>query len=177
LRLSYNLAARKLAFHAKNNAPTGWQLTTSLLYGEALSGTQGGVLGGEVSLSRHLTRNLEALVSTGYSHYLKQSYNYYWGPLNNSSDSYAANGLAIRKAAQNIIPLRAGIRAYAGNRLYAGAEAGAVIGINAPTSLVLAPSLGLNLNNKIDVGIRYDYFKDDYQPNTLSLKLGYRFNL
>lgn len=179
LRLGYNIAARKLAFHSKNNVPTGWQLTTSLLYGEALGGTQGGILGGDVSLSRHLTHNLEALVSTGYSHYFRQSYNYYFGQLNstNSWNNYAANGMAIRKAAQNIIPLRADIRAYAGNRLYAGAEAGVAFGINGPSTMALAPSVGLNLNNKVDVGLRYDYFKDDYQPNTLSLKLGYRFNL
>ncbi|WP_342644824.1 hypothetical protein [Mucilaginibacter sp. CSA2-8R] len=178
LRLGYNVDARKLAFHAKNDATTGWQLEMGLLYGQTLTGIQGGVLGAEVSLNKHLARNLEALVTTGYSHYFTQSYSYYWGDIKSlgGSINYASNGITIRKAAQNIIPLRAGIRAYAGNRLYAGAEAGAAIGINGPTSVVLAPSLGLNFNH-INVSARYDYFKSDYQPDVLSLRLGYKFNL
>lgn len=170
LRMGYNISAKKLAFHAKNDAPTGWQLETSILYGDALSGNQGKVLGGEVGLSKHLTPNLEALVSTGFTHYFQQSHNYYWNP-------YATNGDAVRDAARDIIPLRAGIRAYAGNRLYAGAEAGAAFGIKGPTLMVLVPSVGLNFNNRVDAGLRYDYYKETYQPNVLSLKLGYRFNL
>lgn len=176
LRLGYNIDARKLAFHAKNDAPTGWQLETGLLYGRALTGRQGDVSGFEVSLSKHLTRNLEALVTAGYMHYSTKSYGYYWGDINNADSyiGYAPNGMAIRYAARDIIPIRAGIRAYAGNHLYAGAEAGAAIGINGPTTVVLAPSVGLNFNH-INVGVRYDYFKSDYQPNTLSLKMGYKF--
>jgi hypothetical protein len=179
LRLGYNVDARKLAFHAKYDAITGWQLETGLLYGQTLTGIQGGVLGAEVSLNKHLARNLEALVTTGYSHYFTQSYSYYWGDIKSLGGyiNYAPNGITIRKAAQNIIPLRAGIRAYAGNRLYAGAEAGVAFGIKGRTSAVLSPSLGLNFNNHLDAGLRYDYFKDDFQPGVLSFKLGYRFSL
>ena len=169
LRVGYNIAARKLAFHAKSDAPKVWQLGTSLLYGAAATGAVSKVIGGELSLSRHLNQNLEALVSTGYSYYNTQTDNYYF--------EFPTTNIEIRKSARSIIPLRAGIRAYAGNRLYAGAEAGAAFGSNGKTSMVLAPSLGLNFNNRIDVGIRYDYFKDEYQPSILSLKLGYRFKL
>jgi hypothetical protein len=189
LRLGYNIAARKLAFHAKNDVPTWWQLTTSLLYGKALTGMQGGVLGGDISLSRHLTRNLEALVSSGYSTYFRQSYNSYYfsqPALYNpqvltpagASSTYTYNGIEVRKAARSVIPVRAGIKAYAGNRLYAGAEAGVAFGLkDGSTSLALAPSIGLNFNNRIDAGLRYDYYHGNSLQNVLSIKLGYRFDL
>ncbi len=169
LRLGYNIAARKLAFRAKSDVPANWQLTTSLLYGAATTGAVSKVLGGEISVNKFVAHNIEALVSAGYSYYYVQTLSYYF--------DLPATTIEIRKSARNIVPLRAGIKAYAGNRLYAGAEAGVALGIKGRTSALLAPSLGINFNNHIDAGLRYDYFKDDYQPNTLSLKLGYRFNL
>ncbi|MBS7566679.1 hypothetical protein KHS38_19905 [Mucilaginibacter sp. Bleaf8] len=171
LRLAYGFGPRKLATHKRNSTNSGWHLGVALTPGLTTTAFEDFVLGGEVSVNKNLTSNLEAFVSGGYTHYFKGYTGY---RVIQSSGEWVVDITGERKG---FIPVKTGLRLYAGNQFYVSGEAGAAFAMNGRINFVYAPSAGLALNNGLDVGIRYDRYSEGNMPNVMSLKLGYRFKL
>lgn len=171
LRLAYGFNARKLAIHKRSATTSNWQLGVALTTGLTTIAFEGFVLGGEASLNKHLTSNLEAFVSAGYSHYFQEYVGY---SINRNSNYWTVN---LQGDSKGAIPVKGGLRLYAGNQFYVGGEAGAGFGMNGKTSFVYAPSVGIALDHGLDLGIRYDNYSHGNMPDVVSLKLGYKFKL
>jgi hypothetical protein len=171
LRLGYSFGAHKLAPHKKTNGLAGWDLGIALNPG-LVAGSSEFVMGGEVSLNKRLSGNLEATASVGFMHYFKTyPYGYY--------SSYISPGNYIftdDPAIKNVVPVKAGLRLFLGDQFYVGGQAGAGI-TSRVTTFMYTPSLGLRFANGLDIGAQYDHYSNNRIPNTLALKLGYHFKL
>lgn len=170
LRLAYGLNGRKLAAHQRSSLNSGWHLGVALTPGLTTSAFEDFVIGGEVSLNRNLTNNLEVFVSSGYTYYSKG----YIGYTILQSGEPVADFTGERKGT---IPVKAGLRLYAGDQFYLSGEAGVAFGTNGRINFVYAPSVGFTLKNGLDIGIRYDKYSHGNMPDVMSAKLGYRFKL
>lgn len=179
LRLAYGFNTRKLMPHHKQNMPDGWQLEVSIDPGLLTNNLENFTMGANVSLKNRLTSNLEAVASTGITHYfgnyLHYFSNYYYDHPGALPSSTAL--VFITQAERNIIPLEAGLRLYAGNHFYIQGQAGAAFGLNGTASFLYTPALGLLFSNGLDIGVKYDNYHSNELPDVLSLKAGYNFKL
>jgi hypothetical protein len=179
LRLAYGFTTRKLAPHRNQNMPDGWQLEVSIDPGLLTNNVENFTMGAGVTLKKRLTGNLEAVASTGITHYfgnyLHYFSNYYYDHPGALPSSTAL--VFITQAERNVIPVEAGLRLYAGNHFYLQAQAGAAFGLNGTATFMYTPSLGLSFSNGVDIGLKYDSYHSSQLPDVLSLKLGYNFKL
>jgi hypothetical protein len=165
LRLAYGVdLSNHHATHKRIERAEGWQLGFEIDPGIAGSNDDF-ALGGQVNLYRHLTNNLEAIASTGVTHF-SVSCRFY----NFNTYTY------MKTSGETIIPVMAGLRLYAGNQFYVAGEAGAAFSTHGNASFAYSPSLGLAFSNGLDLGVKYENFSDNY-PELIALKLGYRFKL
>jgi hypothetical protein len=171
LRLAYGLGTRKLAIHKKSDYSSDWQLGISADPGVTTAFSQA-TLGGEISINKYLTSNLEFSLSAGYTHYFDN--NYYHNVFQTTGVD-PLNGSFYGPS--DVVPVKAGIRLYAGDRFYVGVDAGAAFLTHGNTSFVYTPSIGLLLNNGLDIGIKYDNYSAFSVPDILSVKIGYRIKL
>jgi hypothetical protein len=171
LRLGYSFGTRKLAPHKKISSLEGWDLGLALNPG-LVAGSSEFVMGGEVSLNKHLTSNLEATASVGFMRYFK-TYPYGYYSSYTSPNTYT---FTVDPAVKNVVPVKVGLRLFLGDEFYIGGEAGAGISSRV-TTFMYTPSLGLRFKNGVDIGAKYDHYSNNRIPNTLTLKLGYHFKL
>jgi hypothetical protein len=128
-------------------------LGLSINPGLSLDGTDF-VLGGEISLSKNLSNNLDATFATGYTHF-------FYSPQSQQG---------------RLIPIKAGIRYALSNRIYVGAQAGVALSTtDGGAYFMYSPSIGWGLNKQFDIGLKYDHFSNE--PAVLGLNLTYRFGL
>ena len=171
LRISYGIQTNKSAIPRKRDLVKGWRLGVNINPGVTVAGFSDLVLGGAVSAYKRLTNNLEASLSGGAIHYFRVYPLYYF-----RTDERNMPGVTIDYTTREAIPVKAGLRLYAGNLFYAGGEAGAAFATHGGTSFMFAPSAGLNFNNNTDIGIEYDNYSNYHIPDQVTLRLGYRFN-
>lgn len=158
--------------------PDGWQLEVSIDPGLLANNLENLTLGAGVSIKSRLSGNLEAVASTGITHYfgnyLHYFPNYYYNHPNTLPSSTAL--VFITQAQRNIIPVEAGLRLYAGNYFYVQGQAGVAVGLNGTATFMYTPSLGMTFSNGLDIGAKYDNYSSQ-MPDILSLKIGYNFKL
>jgi hypothetical protein len=150
LRLAYNINAKKLSFHKKTTSMSNWQLGLNINPG--LSNTYGNSLafGADVSLHKYLLDNLETTFSGGYTY--------------------------LRSREASLIPIKAGLRLYPGSSFYIGGEGGVAIKPdNMNIEFVYAPIIGINLNDKFDIGAKYDIYTN--MAEVFALRFGYKIDL
>jgi hypothetical protein len=165
LRLAYGVdLSNHHATHKRIERAEGWQLGFGIDPGITTNNNDF-VLGGEVNVYRHLTNSLEATASAGITHF----YNSYLSYANGEAEGFKTQG-------ETIIPVMAGLRLFAGNQFYVAGEAGAAFSTHGDAYFAYSPSIGLAFSSGLDLGIKYENF-GDYYPETVSLKLGYRFKL
>ena len=128
------------------------------------------VLGGEISVYRHVANRLEASLTGGITYYF-HPYQIY----DIEAAGVSAMGITIGHTARTAIPLKAGLRVYAINRFYVGGEAGAALPTHGGALFVLSPSVGLRINDAVDIGLKYEHYSSSYVPDQLALRIGYRF--
>lgn len=168
LRLAYGLDTRKLAPHKKTDGDSDWRLAIGINPG--VSTDDGFVLGGEAGIYKPIARNIEAYATAGLTHYFDVYQGYYV-----MTGSYTYD-FQIKKADGNVVPVKAGLRLYAGNQFYISGDAGAAFTFDGNTAFAYSPTIGLAFKNGVDVGAKYDgYAGGYYLPSTVSLKLAYRF--
>ncbi|AYL98135.1 hypothetical protein HYN43_023865 [Mucilaginibacter celer] len=175
LRLAYGFSAVKMAVHKKagcsvNNSDT--EIGISINPGVDVNSSNNKILGGDIALYQPVTNNLMATFSAGFTHMNRQYLSTY-GLMDGNGNIYYNNNLTVR----NIVPVKAGLRAFLGDVFYLGGEAGVAFASNRNTSFVYTPSLGFKLRNGLDIGAKYDNYSHRLIQDALSLKLGYRFKL
>ncbi|WCT14841.1 hypothetical protein [Mucilaginibacter jinjuensis] len=170
LRLAYGLDTRKLVPHKRTNGDSDWKLAIGLNPG--ISQNDGFVLGGEAGIYKPIARNLEAYATAGVTHYFDM-YQYYYNMTSYDTYSYGA-----KRSGKSIIPVKAGLRLYAGNQFYISGDAGAAFVSDGDVAFAYSPTIGLAFKNGVDIGAKYDgYTGGNYIPSAISLKLAYRFKL
>lgn len=172
LRLGYSFGTRKLATRKKATDVKGWELGLSVNPGVDVSSSDNSILGGEISLHKPLSGNIEATVSAGYTHMFKSYYSTY-GIMDDYGHVYYNSNYTVR----NVVPVKAGLRLYLADSFYLGGEAGVGFASNRNTSFVYTPTLGIKLKNGIDIGAKYDNYSHRLIQDAVSLKLGYHFKL
>lgn len=138
-----------------------WRLGLSVNPGVATKDPYGFVLGGDVRLQKDFVGPVSATLTTGFTHFFVKD------DFKNVYDPY------------NVVPLKAGIKAFLSQNFYVAGEVGAGFGTDkgAGTSFVWSPSIGWAFSNGLDVGVKYeDYTKSDYTKQ-VALRVAYGFNL
>jgi hypothetical protein len=110
------------------------------------------VLGGELTVYKSLTPNLEATFSAGITEFF---YNL--------------------KDIQNdiLIPIKSGIRYYITKQVYVGAQAGVAISTtDGGAYFIYSPTIGFKMSKQFDIGLKYDHFSNE--PSVLGLNFTYR---
>ncbi|MFD2288916.1 hypothetical protein GJU39_21675 [Pedobacter petrophilus] len=138
--------------HAGLNNKSGLKLELSI--NPALSIGRFGsefVLGGEISLSRNFTPDMEGALSAGYTKFF-----------------YGHNN--------ELIPVKAGMRYFLIPKIYLGAQAGVAF---SPTDggayFIYSPTVGWKINNQFDISLKYDHFSNE--PSVLGFNLTYKIGL
>ncbi|WP_183563525.1 outer membrane beta-barrel protein [Mucilaginibacter sp. SP1R1] len=173
LRLAYGFGARRLASHkTAGNGSKDLELGISINPGVNIESADNHILGGDVTLYKPLSDNVKFTVSAGYTHMFK-SYYYSYGLTDAAGNNYINNNSTVK----NVIPVKVGLRLYLADTFYLGGEAGVGFATKRNTSFVYTPSLGFQLKNGIDVGVKYDNYSSRLIQDALSVKLGYHFKL
>ncbi|WP_207420998.1 hypothetical protein [Desertivirga brevis] len=116
-------------------------------------------VGGDLRLQKDFYSNVSGLLSLGYTNFSLKG-----------EDAGSAG----------FVPLKAGLKVFPMERFYISGEVGAGFGTkeNQKTAFVWAPGIGLGFNNGLDLGLRYEEFRN--QGNGLgqvALRIAYGFNL
>ncbi|WP_345209202.1 hypothetical protein [Mucilaginibacter gynuensis] len=171
LCIAYGFSLKKLSVHKKADAPEGWLLGLAVSPGQTTEGSNGFTLGGELSLHHRLTSNLDASLSGGITHYFSTYPNYY------VDQSTVAYSFRTDTTTSNVIPLKAGLRLFAGKKFYVGGEAGIGFATKGGSQFVYSPSIGLQFKNGIDAGIKYEAYSGHNIADVLALRLRYLLKL
>lgn len=137
-----------------------WRLGVGINGGVATDDPYGFVLGGDVKLQKDFAGPVSATLTTGYTHFF----------VKDDFDGYPA---------YNVIPLKAGIKAFLSKNFYLGGELGAGFSTDegVGTSFVWSPAIGWAFTNGLDIGVKYeDYTKYD-NTKQVALRIAYGFNL
>ncbi len=145
------------------NDSEAWRLGVSVNPGIATKDPYGFVIGGDLRLQKDFVGPLSLTLTTGFTHF--------------SVKDEFKNTLA--DVPYNVIPAKAGLKAYISPHFYVGGEVGAGFATSNDmgTSFVWSPNLGYSFNNGIDIGVKYeDYTKFD-NTKQVALRVAYGFNL
>lgn len=172
LRLAYGIGASKLKPHKRISSDNSWKLGVSV-NPAFITASDDFALGGEVGVYKSLSHNIEAYATAGFTRFFNAYQTYSAYPLKGGSE-YVMMPIP---ASKNIVPVKAGLRVYAGERFYISGDAGAAFAPDGDVAFTYSPSIGLAFKNGLDFGVKFDGYAGYYVPNTLALKLGYRFKL
>ncbi|RXF68905.1 outer membrane beta-barrel protein [Arcticibacter tournemirensis] len=138
-----------------------WRLGVGLNGGVGTKDPYGFVLGGDVKLQKDLAGPVSLTLASGFNHFFVKD------EFDNVADPY------------NVVPLKAGVKAFLNKNFYVSGELGAGFGTDegGETSFVWSPSIGWAFTNGLDIGVKYeDYTK--YDPTKqVALRIAYGFNL
>jgi hypothetical protein len=180
-------AAPKAKYNLQN-----WYLGVAALAGVDIKSTKC-VIGTEIYTFRNLTPSMAATLSLGYAlHIAKPAFPppaWYPGLI---SYSY------YEDKDYHSLPIKVGIRSYAGNHFFFGGELGLQIAMNypdryvvlhpdnsltksrygrKPTSLLASFSPGYAFNNGFEAGLRYEFFGSDLDIQTITIRTAFRLRL
>jgi len=123
-------------------------------------------LGGTARLQYDTPSNLSFMLTSGY-------YNVF-------GKEYTVGTTTYKPDAQGIVPLKAGIKVFAGDNIYFSGELGAGFETNYAknTKFIASPGVGYANAGGLDIGVRYENFSgqgDNY--GLVALRLAYGFKL
>lgn len=168
LRLGYAFDTRKMASHKRTAPLNDWEMSISIDPGFSIN-TSNASLGTEVTAYKRLTDALQFTVSAGYTYFFKRSNNYYFG--------YNSPVTFFNFGAKSVIPVKAGLRYYTGDKFYIAGAAGIAIASQGNPSFVCSPSAGFTLKNGLDLGVSYSNFGNTLVPDVAEIKVAYKFKL
>jgi len=186
--LAYNSVfkpARKLKYESRS-----WYLGAAALAGMGWDWPDGAVYGAEVFTQRDLSGRMAATLSIGYTdNQVEKTQTRYLG---------YPPGYSLEILTQDFkaMPIKAGMRTYAGKRLFFSGEVGAVFGLNSPAtkietfadqrieisaygnrqSLIYAAAAGYSFDNGLEAGVKFEDY-NQVRFKQFLLRLGYRFKL
>lgn len=123
-------------------------------------------LGGTARLQYDTKSNICFMLTSGY-------YNVF-------AKSYTAGATTVKPDAQGIVPVKAGIKVFAGEHIYFSGELGAGFETNYAknTKFIASPGIGYANAGGLDIGLRYENFtgqSDNY--GLAALRIAYGFKL
>lgn len=144
-----------MALSAKAQSP--WRLGLGLNAGTGLEDPNPFVLGGDLRFQKGLGNSVSAIITTGYTHFMKK-------------DLVPSVGM---------IPLKGGIKVFPAKNFYFNVEAGAGFGTKdgVGTSFVWSPAVGLAFGSGWDISVKYEDFTKYEYTKQLALRLAYGFTL
>lgn len=116
-------------------------------------------IGGDLRLQKDFFSNVSGIASLGYTNFSAEGEN---------------------MGSVGFIPLKVGIKVFPLERFYISGELGAGFGTDngQETAFVWAPGIGLGLNNGLDLGLRYEEFRNNgFGLGQIALRIAYGFNL
>jgi len=141
------------------NPPNGWHLGFGVEAGLPVTNVFQYTMGGDFRLQKDLGDHLSATLSAGFTHFFEQDH----------FTNYLQYG-----SPYNVIPVKAGIKAFLTNNFYVGGEAGVGFGFEQwGNSFVYSPSVGLAFTNGLDISIKYENFTRDKNTKAIALRLAY----
>lgn len=170
LRIAYRLVPAKSIVQQQKAQIKSWQLGVNINPGITVTPFAHMVLGGEMSIYKHVTNHLEASLTGGINYYF-HSYPLYYLQVNEIN----APSVTIDHTTRAAIPLKAGLRIHTVNRFYVGCEAGAALAAHWGASFVFSPSAGLHVSDATDIGLKYEHYNSNHIPDQLALRIGHRF--
>lgn len=124
-------------------------------------------IGGDIRLQKDFYSNVAGMVSLGYTSFFQR-------------DEFGAGSI-------DLIPLKAGLKLFTMDRLYLSGEIGPAFGTDDNNNsspfgrgllLVYTPGIGLDFNNGLDLGFRYEGLsKNGSNLGQLAFRLAYGFRL
>jgi hypothetical protein len=142
------------------------------------------MLGGTVRLQYGVANNVALTLTSGYYNMFGKDAQKFYGPNND-----------IKFKSMGIIPVKAGIKAYAAGGFYVSGEVGAGFqtsyfgavkhqdtdNVDKATKLILAPGIGYSWSN-VDLGVRYENFSGNSAGQSqnygmVAARLAYGFKL
>jgi hypothetical protein len=172
------------------NESAAWYLGAAALAGRGWDWPDGAIYGAEVFGQRDLSGRMAATLSIGYlyNEVDKVETMHYGYP----------DGSLVQVVTQDFkaLPVKAGMRSYAGKRLFFSGELGAVFGINQPSkqittikdqptivtdfgnrkSLIYAVSAGYSFYSGLEAGLKFEDY-NQVRFKQFLLRLGYRFKI
>ena len=125
-------------------------------------GVFGYVLGGDIKLQKNITKGVALTASAGFNHYFETK-NY------KNLEDYPTG-----PAPWNAIPVKAGIKFFAGKNLYIAGEAGASFFLEGGQPAFLwSPSVGVALSNGVDLSVKYENISGYSALRQVALRVAY----
>ena len=119
----------------------------------------GYILGGDIRLQKGITAQTAVTFSAGFNHYF---------------ETQNFNQFPDYPVPYNSVPVKAGLKVFAGKNLYFAGEAGAAFFLEGgrPT-FIWSPSVGLAMKSGLDVSIKYEHFSNYKALNQVALRVAY----
>lgn len=153
--ISYGTAKAQSAGHDSKDTRLGIGLSLGIPTHDAFNFA----VGGDLRLQKDFYSNVSGMLSLGYTNFSAKGEN---------------------AGSVGYIPLKAGLKVFPMERFYISGEVGAGFGTdeNQKTAFVWAPGIGLGFNNGLDLGLRYEEFRDQgVGIGQVALRIAYGFNL
>jgi len=124
--------------------------------------TFGYVLGGDVKLQKNITEKVALTASAGFNHYFE------------TKDYKNVEDYPSGPAPWNAIPVKAGVKFFAGKNLYVAGEAGAAFFLEGGKPAFLwSPSVGVALSGGLDFSVKYENISGYTALRQVALRVAY----
>lgn len=120
-------------------------------------------LGGDIQLQKNISTHLAATFSAGFNHYFETE----------KAETTTSPPYPVY-APYNAIPIKAGLKVFAGKNLYLAGEAGAGFFLEGgKPCLIWSPSVGVAFTNGLDLSLKYESFNHYKGDNQVALRIAY----
>lgn len=124
-------------------------------------------LGGDIKLQKNISNHLAATFSAGFDHYFETE----------KAQTVISPPYPVY-APYNAIPIKAGLKVFAGKNLYLAGETGAGFFLEGgKPCLIWSPSVGVAFNNGLDLSVKYESFNHYKGDNQVALRIAYGVDL
>lgn len=190
--IAFNSVFKAAKVRARQYASEDWYIGAAAFGGVDMKNPTQTMYGGEVFTQRDFNGHLAGTFSAGYTQSVAKPYVYRF--------MFALpDGTVAELKRQNFkaIPIKAGMRTYAGKNFFYGGEIGLLVGLNTqdlhevvypdghmvssdygkpPKAFIYAAGAGYSFNNGLEAGVKYEAYINTGIKQAL-FRLGYRFKV
>lgn len=162
-------AAAMLMYSSSLQAQTAYplQISFGISNGIPTENQFGYSLGADIKLQKGISKDLAVTFSAGFNHYFETE----------KGETSVLPPYPVY-APFNSIPIKAGLRVFAGKNLYLAGEAG--IGLfleGGKPCFIWSPSVGVAFSNGLDLSIKYEAFNQYKGDNQVALRIAYGLDI
>lgn len=167
-RVAYGLPVSTIRLRPKSITAEGWELNAAISPGISI-GDGRFVIAGDLQLERYISNRIAVTASAGFTHFSGKVQHYAYTLPGSTAVSYLSYATE-----QNLIPVKLGVKAFLNKKLYVAAAAGIGVDLNGNSSFVYSGTMGVKLNQRFDLGLKYENFSDSNQAHQVAVRLAYR---